>query len=392
MVMVTSVARDLETNGKAQHGAPEVQGVSKLTVQLEYFLGVGSWMTCSVGMMLFNSQAVHAFNPACTLVGMQMIFTVFALLICGWHSIQIGSRSDVMRWSLVTPFFMGMLLTSILALKNAPMTLVITFRALSPLFAMVVERFVYPTPIKVSWFMIWCIVFMVMGAAIYATFIDIGGQHKELECKHWSLPCHRKAEAEEEEHRSKFIAGVSFAILNNFFAVGDRLMQRYMLAKEQNPVNISKSGCTVLNNALGLIPLLVVGLCMGEQTSVQPAFEKLDLMGYVWVILSCFVGCGISYTGVWVQSLISATSFMVLINANKFFIIFLEVFVLKKKEVTAMQVWGATITILASIAFGKAKALAEQEASGLLCASGKFEGETDESSEESADEETQCCT
>jgi len=237
---------------------------------------------------------------------------------------------------------------------------------------MVVERFAYPTPIKVSWFMMWCILFMIMGAAIYATFIDMPAKAQETE---------------EEEHgkeRVKLIRGVSFAILNNFFAVGDRLMQRYMLAKDQNPVDISKSGCTVLNNALGLIPLLVVGLCIGEQTSVWPAFEKLDRMGYVWVILSCFVGCGISYTGVWAQSLISATSFMVLINANKFFIIFLEVFVLKKKEVTAMQVWGATITIFASIAFGKAKGLAEQEAAGMLCTSGKHEEESDDSSDSSS--------
>merc|ERR1719242_1721839 len=126
----------IETNGSSLKGEPEPAKVQTVSVarQFEHVLGVGSWMLCSVGMLLFNSKAVEAFRPACTLVGLQMIFTVVALLTCGWHSIHIGSKSDVMRWSLVTPFFMGMLLTSILALKNAPMTLVITFRALSPLF------------------------------------------------------------------------------------------------------------------------------------------------------------------------------------------------------------------------------------------------------------------
>jgi len=375
------MARDaIETNGIPPNRENSAKVTSMLGGPLEYVFGVGSWMMCSVGMMLFNSKAAHAFQAPCTLVGLQMIFTVIVLLSCGWPSIHISSRSDVLRWSVVVPFFMGMLLTSILALENAPMTLVITFRALSPLFGMVVERFVYPTPMKVSWFMMLCIVFMVVGAAIYATFMEMGSHHK--------------AQAVVDEERRKRIAGVLFALLNNFFAVGDRLLQRYMLAKDQNPVDISKSGVTVLNNSLGLIPLLVVGLCIGEQHSVWPAFEKLklDTWGYIWVTLSCFVGCGISYTGVWVQSLISATSFLVLINANKFFIIFLEVFVLRKKTVAPMQVLGATITILASIAFSKAKAEAEQEASRSVCACGNSEEESEDSSSESEDEEKKCCS
>ena len=42
--------------------------------------------------------------------------------------------------------------------------------------------------------------------------------------------------------------------------------------------------------------------------------------------MSCLVGFGISYTGIWVQSMISAASFLVLVNANKFAIIIFGAF------------------------------------------------------------------
>jgi hypothetical protein len=155
------------------------------------------------------------------------------------------------------------------------------------------------------------------------------------------------------------LAGIGWALANNVFAVADRLLQRLMLAKDQDPVDASKTGVTLLNNLLGVIPLLFGGLLSGEFSQVPEAVRSLDSMKVFWVISSCFVGAGISYTGVWVASLISATSFLVLINANKFFIIFLEVFVMKSKELSLVQVIGATISILAGIAYGKARDAAD---------------------------------
>jgi hypothetical protein len=168
------------------------------------------------------------------------------------------------------------------------------------------------------------------------------------------------------------LAGIGWALANNVFAVVDRLLQRLMLADDQDPVDISKTGVTFLNNLVGVVPLLVVGWLLGEIWEVPEAVRALDpgcseaVLAFslfelsrcsklFWVISSCFVGAGISYTGVWVASLISATSFLVLINANKFFIIFLEVFVMKEKELSIVQIVGASISILAGIAYGKAR-------------------------------------
>merc|ERR1712087_905643 len=87
-----------------------------------------------------------------------------------------------------------------------------------------------------------------------------------------------------------------------------------------------------------------------------------DRVGMIWAVMGCIVGVGISYTGVWVQSLMTATSMLVLINANKFAILFLEVFVMKcKKPLGSFQIIGATVSILAAVLYGKAREAVEKE-------------------------------
>merc|ERR1740127_318680 len=158
------------------------------------------------------------------------------------------------------------------------------------------------------------------------------------------------------------LAGIGWVFLNIFFAVGDRLLQRLMLAKDQNPVDISKTGITLLNNLEGMLPLIVVMGIKNEFSEIPEALQNLSVMGYTWIILSCLVGVAISYTGIWAQSLISATSFLVLVNANKFVIIFIEAFCLKTKSLAPVQVVGACITILGGVLYGKAREKLEAEA------------------------------
>jgi len=294
-------------------------------------IAVGSWMVCSIGMMLFNKFAIKAFPVECTLVALQMLVSVLAMVVFCFRSIKIGSAWDVLRWTMVAPFFTGMLLSSILALKFAPMSLVVVFRTLSPMLSLLIER-MYPDPLRISWPMLTSIFTMAIGAGLYTSAMSKSG-----------------------------MGGIGWVFLNIFFAVGDRLLQRLMLAKDQNPVDISKTGITLLNNLEGMLPLVVVMAIKHEFSEIPEALQNLSAMGYVWVTLSCVVGIAISYTGIWAQSLISATSFLVLVNANKFVIIFIEAFCLKTKSLTAIQVVGACITILGGVMYGKAREAIEAE-------------------------------
>mmetsp|Transcript_73774 Transcript_73774/g.196069 ORF Transcript_73774/g.196069 Transcript_73774/m.196069 type:complete len:324 (-) Transcript_73774:68-1039(-) len=299
----------------------------------EILTGVSCWVVCSIGMMVFNKFAIKVFPVECTLVALQMAFTVVVMVVGTWKTLHIGSFWDALRWSMVVPFFTGMLLTSILALHNAPMTLVITLKSLTPVFSLFIERF-YPNPIGMNAGMFLAIGTMVLGTVLYAV-----GMPKS----NWG--------------------GVGWVFLNVAFSIGDRLLQRLMLAKDQYPVDISKTAVTMLNNLEGLVPLIVVAWIKSEFDEIGPAFAALDAFGIIMVVASCIVGVGISYTGVWAQSLISATSFLVLVNANKFVIIFVEAFAMRSKVLKPIQIAGACVAILGGVAYGKAREAVETEAS-----------------------------
>jgi len=297
-------------------------------------------------MMVCNKAAVGFFPEACTLTALQMLATVIIILACCYRTLHIGSAYDVLRWSAVTPFFSGMLLTSLLALKYAPMTLSIVFRSLSPIFALIVEQF-YPNPLRLSANVIVGMAIMVCGAVMYASQLEKESLH-----------------------------GLQWVFLNMVLAVTDRLLQRLMLAKDQHPVDISKSGVTLLNNMFGMIPLLVAANLVGEFKKVPDVFASLTLLGWTWVIASCIVGCGISYTGIWAQSLISATSFLVLVNGNKFFIILLEAFVMHDGTMNLTQLIGACVTVGGGIVYAFARQAVETEAAALASVKAKADEST----------------
>lgn len=298
----------------------------------ETALGVGCWTMCSVGMMVFNKLAIGAFPLPLTLVAVQMSCCVLAMVIFCWRTIHIGSWRDLFKWLAVTPFFVGMLLTSMLALQEAPMTLVVTFRVLSPLLSLFIERF-YPSPTEISPGVVASIFLMVFGTVMYASAMPRG------------------------QFRS-----IQWVALNVLFGTADRLLQRLLLAKDQYPVDLSKSAATLLNNLLGVAPMIIAAHFKGELAQVPAALAVLGTADWLVLGASCVVGVGISYSGIWAQSLISATSFLVLVNANKFAIVFIEVlFLHKKANLRSVQVAGAILTIVAGAAYGKAREWQEAE-------------------------------
>ena len=98
-------------------------------------------------------------------------------------------------------------------------------------------------------------------------------------------------------------------LLNLLFACTERLVQRHLLAV--SAVDVSKPGLMLLNNGIGL-PLTAVaaGFVKHEYARTLHALAKPRQL--LLVLLSALVGIGISYTGLWLQKLVTATSFMVL--------------------------------------------------------------------------------
>jgi len=210
------------------------------------------------------------------------------------------------------------------------MSLVIVIRNTSPFGALVFERF-YPEPLRISSQMLAAIVMMMAGALMYV----------------WELPATNWE-------------GVGWVLLNSALAVVDRLLQRLLLSKDQCPVDISKTGITLINSVVGLLPIGLAIYLKGEYAAFPGAVAVLSPSDKACIGISCIIGLAISYTSMRAQTLISATSFLVMINANKFVVIAIEAF--GTCALTLQQTVGASLTILGGVLYGKARQAIEQEA------------------------------
>eukprot|EP00913_Durusdinium_trenchii_P007268 g6832.t1 len=132
----------------------------------------------------------------------------------------------------------------------------------------------------------------------------------------------------------------------------------------------ARGGITFINNAVGLIPVAIAAYCQGEfqrlplvaatLTPMETGFFVAKTEDQLYIALTCFIGLSICYTGIWAQSLISATSFLVMVNANKFVIIGIEAFGMQTKVLTTVQLLGGTISILGGVLYGKARQAIEE--------------------------------
>lgn len=157
-------------------------------------------------------------------------------------------------------------------------------------------------------------------------------------------------------------AAIGWVALNSMLACAERLLQRLMLSKDQSPVDISKTGVSLLNNLLGTLPLLGVAWCLHEPQELRTVMAKMHMLDYLWLVLSCLVGVGISFSAIWAQSLISATSMLVLTNSNKFIVIILELFVMPdKSNLTVAQIGGAMLTIVSTVMYAMAREAEDAE-------------------------------
>ena len=152
--------------------------------------------------------------------------------------------------------------------------------------------------------------------------------------------------------------------LNMVFAVLERLLQRHLMA--QDPVDLSKPAMMLLNNSFGLLPNALLLAMYGETGRWADAFGALSQHGQLMIVLSCLNGVAISYAGLRVQQLVTATTFMVLTNVNKFLVIIFGVMVLKD-ELTALGTVGVGLAMGGGLWYAQARkriSEAEAEAAG----------------------------
>ena len=146
-------------------------------------------------------------------------------------------------------------------------------------------------------------------------------------------------------------AGLVFLMVNLAAACMERLAQRHLLAVKT--VDCSRPALMVLNNGIGavLTSILLVAFAPTEWHALKHATRRVKGAS-VTVALSCLVGCAISYSGLWLQKLVTATSFMVLGCSTKVAVIAWGMLFLGEAA-GPFSVFGAALSVAGGYAYAR---------------------------------------
>jgi len=275
-------------------------------------------------MMLVNKAVLLVWDLPITVTMIQCAFASVALLCFPW-TLRVGNWHDVWRWARLVPaLFAAMLATSMLALHYSTTGAVVVTRNVAPIVTLALEALM-KEKVSVNHWIVLSLVYTLIGVIIYMmndlTFSGLG------------LLC---------------------MLLNMVAAVVERLAQRRLIAVE--PVDLSKMVLVLINNA-GAIPFVALLLWPTHEPQdwhTMSADEVDSWTAYFFLVLSCLTGVAIGWAGVNVQYYLTATSFLVLINLNKFIVIFVAMAFMSEPS-SWQSILGCMIAITGGLGYAFAR-------------------------------------
>ena len=277
-----------------------------------------AWSVCSVGITVLNKMVITKTHAPLAVVIVQMIATVTMALAS--RDIHFGKGTQT--WAIaVPPLFALMLLTSMLALDHVTVGTFMVVRNLGPVVTLVIETAVHkPDSLELNWKTGSACGTIALGVLIY----------------------------EIREISFSFI-GFLLLLANLALGVTERIVQRHLLAVSR--VDVSQPALMVLNNGLGAIYVLMIVVIMSphEFHALYHAIKFKHHMASA-VLASCVLGCGISYAGLWLQKLVTATTFMVVGSFTKAIVILYGILLLDDSQ-DSLSILGAFLSIAGSYAY-----------------------------------------
>lgn len=329
-------------------------------------------------MSIFNKLAVVHTPLPLTIVTVQMAFTVLTLLP-NRSALTYGSARDVTRWAVTVPLlFVAMLASSMLALQYATLGTIVVCRNVAPIATMLIER-CFRVPFAATAHTVGALSIIVVGVALYergdvafspAAMCAIAlnmvfAVLERIMQRHLMAndpvrgPCARALRASRRARRARARAGGGRARTRPEAGVQDTLTLAIVariapsLARRTPPprcasrrltashrcaapsprrpfaapprgggqVTLSKGMMMMLNNAIGAPPCLLLAAAMGEHVRWTSTYAELTPRALTYLLVSCLNGLAISYAGIRLQHLVTATTFMVVTNVNKFAVI-----------------------------------------------------------------------
>ena len=283
------------------------------------------WMACSIGMTVLNKLAVTKTGAPLGVVMVQMTATCVVALASRDLHFGIGSK----MWALTIPWlFVAMMVTSMVALKFVSVGTFVVVRNLGPLVTLAIEATIHRSSgLALNLETVGSLTAILVGVLLY-----------------------------EDVHSVSFsLFGVTLLILNVVLACAERLGQRHLLAIDK--VDISTPGLMLLNNGVGAVLVGLFALLSGEGVSRVFTGHPLDTL---IVAGSALVGCGISYAGMQLQRVVTATSFMVLGSSCKALLVTVGILCWHDTS-HPVAVLGALASLLGCTAYGMVQQQARQQ-------------------------------
>ena len=288
-----------------------------------------AFMVCSASMMLVNKRVVQIFEAPVTILEMQLLFTVAVLCTFFFWDLKFGSKRDVWRWARAVPLlYAGMLSSSMIAQLYASVSLQVAIRNLGPLVTLPIERYFNEPIVADAW--TWSSMIAILGGVmVYAS------------------------EAFHKQNISELAAGIVLMLVNLLFGVTERLVQRRLIAIE--PVDVSKTGMLLINNAGAFLPVGLLLLAEQEAPRWPQAFNSSrTTMDYLMLFFSGVCGIAIGWTGIKAQSYVTATTMLLITNLNKFVVVLVGVLFLGEPH-GPLALTGMAITLLGGVAYAFAR-------------------------------------
>jgi len=254
------------------------------------------------------------------------------LATCAVAAAVAGPKKDLhfgQGWRLwamtVPPLFVLMMVSSMLAIQHVTVGTFVVVRNLGPIVTLGIETTLHrPDDLSCDLKTTACLAAIAIGVALY------------------------------ESHEVRLSAvGCFYLLLNLAFACAERMVQRHLLAIAT--VDVSKPALMILNNGIGavLAVALVPFFGHGQWHHLSRAVRHKASTG-LYLLLSCVVGCAISYTGLWLQRLVTATSFMVIGSVNKLVVVVCGILVYADAA-GPISILGAALSVGGAYAYGRLK-------------------------------------
>lgn len=273
-------------------------------------------------MLIVNKMAVAAF-PLPNLLLLAQVFASVVLVVAAnllqFTTVDFNNWKKAWEWRYVMFWWLMPMITNMMALKVVTVETVIVFRTLSVFAVAGGDYFFFGKRFSTMQIMGMCLIFA--GSVVYSS-----------------------ADVNYDPY------GYFWAFMYFVATVVNSLYVKMVFDKMTSMSNVEKM---YYQNLVAVPALLVLALAMDGVDRLSDVISNMSFGGIAAVVLSCFMGTMISLAGTFLRDLVSATSFNIAGNSNKFATVLFSA-ILLQSENSAVALLGLIVALIGGATYALA--------------------------------------